>query len=113
MRAELQRKKQQATQRSGRVRAKVRGTAERPRLSVFRSNRHYYVQLINDTNANTLASASTADKGVDTVEALGKEIATQATKAGVKKAVFDRGSLAYGGNMAKLADAARAAGLDF
>jgi large subunit ribosomal protein L18 len=69
--------------------------------------------LIDDSQGRTLASASTAEASINDVESLGKEIAGRAKANNIEKAVFDRGSLAYGGNLAKLADAARSGGLDF
>lgn len=113
MRAELKNKKQQSAQRSNRVRSKIRGTAERPRLSVKRSNRYYYVQLIDDVSGKTLAQVSTSESGVKDITDLGAKIAERAKSAGIKKAVLDRGSLAYGGNLAKFAGSAREGGLDF
>ena len=106
--------------RHRRVRKKVRGTAERPRLAVFRSNKHIYAQLIDDVAGVTIASASTAEKGLTgsgaTVEAasgVGKRIGERASAAGVTAAVFDRGGFRYHGRVAALADAARDAGLEF
>ena len=104
--------------RHGRVRKKVRGTAERPRLAVFRSTKHIYVQVIDDLNGVTLASASTvADKqtGAKKVasEAVGKLIAERAKAAGIESVVFDRGGFRYHGRVAAIAEAARAAGLKF
>ena len=108
--------------RHRRVRKKVRGTAERPRLAVFRSNNHIYAQVIDDVSGKTLAAASTADasiKGaggtgnVDAAKRVGSLVAERATAAGVKKVVFDRGGFLYHGRVAALADAAREAGLEF
>lgn len=107
--------------RHRRVRKKIHGTAERPRLSVFRSNKHLAVQVIDDDAGRTLAAASTveasmrADSG-STVEAatkLGAQIAERAKSAGITKVVFDRGGFHYHGRIAALADAAREAGLEF
>ena len=99
------------------------GTAERPRLSVFRSNNHMYAQIIDDTVGNTLVSASTLEKEVSSelektnnVEAaahLGTVIAKRALDKGIKTVVFDRGGFIYQGKVAALADAAREAGLEF
>ena len=111
MRTELNHKNRQAAQRARRVRSIIRGTADRPRLSIHRSNKFYSAQVINDSTGQTLAAASTKTAG--TVEALGKEIAEKASKAGVTKVAFDRGGLAYKGNLEKLANAARENGLDF
>ena len=104
--------------RHGRVRGKVRGTAERPRLAVFRSLTHTYAQVIDDSSGRTLAYASTLGlktgrNDVGAAEAVGKEIAARATKAGISKVVFDRGGYIYHGRVKALADAARQAGLEF
>jgi large subunit ribosomal protein L18 len=103
-----------------RVRKKVRGSATRPRLSVFRSNKHVYAQLIDDVTGSTLASASTKEKGVggngSTVEAakaVGQRLGERAKAAGVTTAVFDRGGFKYHGRVAAVADGARDAGLEF
>ena len=103
------------------VRKHVRGTAERPRLSVSRSLNHMYVQVIDDLSGRTIASASTRDKGVASgatgnvaaAEAVGKSIATKAKDAGVSKVVFDRGWYRFHGRVKALADAARKEGLEF
>jgi large subunit ribosomal protein L18 len=106
--------------RHRRVRKKVRGTATRPRLAVFRSNKHIYAQLIDDVAGVTLASASTTEKGLSgsgaTVAAatgVGTRLGERAAAAGVTTAVFDRGGFRYHGRVAAVADAARAAGLEF
>ena len=106
--------------RHKRVRTKISGTAERPRLSVFRSNKGIYVQVIDDVAAKTLVSASTLDKEVKTkasnIEAakeVGELIAKRAIKAGIKTVVFDRGGYIYHGKVKALAEAAREAGLEF
>ncbi|MCR5591972.1 MAG: 50S ribosomal protein L18 [Lachnospiraceae bacterium] len=106
-----------------RMRNRYSGTAERPRLSVFRSNKHMYAQIIDDTVGNTLVSASTVEKDVatqieqtDNVEAaayLGTVIAKRALEKGIETVVFDRGGFIYQGKVAALADAAREAGLKF
>ena len=106
-----------------RVRNRFSGTAERPRLAVFRSNNHMYAQIIDDTVGNTLVSASTVQKDVkDQLEKtndvaaaayLGKVIAQKALDAGIKEVVFDRGGFIYQGKIRALADAAREAGLEF
>lgn len=113
----------QRLRRRRRVRRSIRGTSERPRLSVFRSNKHVYAQVINDDDGRTLASASTADKSLrDSVgyggnktaaEAIGTAIAQRAIAAGVNQVCFDRREYRYHGRMAALADAARKAGLSF
>ena len=113
----------QRTRRQYRVRKPLKGTAERPRLSVFRTHKHIYAQIIDDVSCTTLASASSADlqlreavgfggnKGA--AEVIGKAVAELARAAGVSKVCFDRGSFKYHGRVAALADAARAAGLEF
>ena len=105
------------------VRNRLSGTTERPRLAVFRSNNHMYAQIIDDTVGNTLVSASTVQKDVkDQLEKtndvaaaayLGKVIAQKALDAGIKEVVFDRGGFIYQGKIQALADAAREAGLEF
>jgi large subunit ribosomal protein L18 len=109
--------------RHQRVRTHVSGTAERPRLSVFRSLRHIVAQVVDDTQGRTLASASTIDPEVRTqigdlnktgqAKLVGKLLAERAQKAGVKQVVFDRGGYRYHGRVKALADASREAGLDF
>ena len=106
-----------------RMRHTLAGTAERPRLAVFRSNNHMYAQIIDDTVGNTLVSASTLDKevkadlektnNVDAAAKLGTVIAKKALDKGIKEVVFDRGGFIYAGKVAALADAAREAGLEF
>ena len=106
-----------------RVRNRFSGTAERPRLSVFRSNNHMYAQIIDDTVGNTLVSACTLEKdvkaelektnNVDAAAYLGTVIAKRAIEKGIKTVVFDRGGFIYQGKIAALADAAREAGLEF
>ncbi len=107
--------------RHARVRRKVSGTAERPRLSVFRSNKHIVAQVIDDVAGRTLAAASTVEaelrtQGTGNVAAaaeVGKLVATRAKAQGVARVVFDRGGARYHGRVAALADAAREAGLEF
>jgi len=103
-----------------RVRKIVSGTAARPRLSVFRSNKEIYTQLIDDVNGITLLAASSKDKGVDTkgtnievATAVGKLVAEKALKAGIDTVTFDRGGYLYHGRIKSLAEGARAAGLKF
>src|SRR5262245_16363477 len=104
-----------------RLRKKVSGTAQRPRLSVKRSSRHLYVQLIDDLTGQTLAAASTMEADVRAVEGdkkaksakVGELLAARAKNAGISGAVFDRGGNDYHGRVAALADAAREAGLEF
>ncbi len=104
--------------RANRTRAKIHGTAERPRLSVHISNQHITAQIINDDESKTLAYATTVGSkltGSKTEKAaeIGKEIAAKAKKAKIKTVVFDRGAKLYAGRMAALADAARKEGLEF
>ena len=106
--------------RHTRVRKTVRGTATRPRLAVFRSNRYIYAQVIDDERGFTLASASSREKdlagralSLETAEEVGKLIATRAAAAGVEAVVFDRGGFAFHGRVKALADGARQAGLEF
>ncbi|MBO4377300.1 MAG: 50S ribosomal protein L18 [Lachnospiraceae bacterium] len=106
-----------------RLRNRFSGTAERPRLAVFRSNNHMYAQIIDDTVGNTICSASTVEKdvkaelektnNVDAAAYLGTVIAKRALEKGIKEVVFDRGGFIYQGKVAALADAAREAGLQF
>lgn len=105
------------------IRNRFSGTAQRPRLAVFRSNNHMYAQIIDDTVGNTLVSASTLEKeikaelektnNVDAAAYLGTVIAKRAIEKGIKEVVFDRGGFIYQGKVAALADAAREAGLEF
>ena len=105
------------------LRNRFSGTAERPRLAVFRSNNHMYAQIIDDTVGNTLVAASTLEKdvkaelqktnNVDAAAYLGTVIAKRAIEKGIKEVVFDRGGFIYQGKIAALADAAREAGLEF
>ena len=106
-----------------RMRNRFAGTAERPRLAVFRSNNHMYAQIIDDTIGKTLVSASTTQKevkaelektnNVDAAAYLGTVIGKKAVEAGIKEVVFDRGGFIYQGKIKALADAAREAGLEF
>ncbi len=106
-------------QRALRVRSKVRGTAERPRLSVFRSNRAIWAQIIDDSKGHTLASAASVhvtEKGLsrqDQATKVGELLAERAKAAGVAQVVFDRGPYLYHGRVKALADGARQGGLDF
>ncbi len=106
--------------RHARVRGKISGTSERPRLNVFRSNKNIYAQLIDDVAGVTLASASTLDKEVsddlnktEQATAVGELIAKRAVAAGKEEVVFDRGGYLYHGRVAALAEAARDNGLKF
>ena len=113
----------QRKRRRNHVRRIVRGTAERPRLSVQRSHCHIYAQVIDDLAGRTLASASSRDKQLrgessyggnkDAAATIGKALVERALAAGVKQVAFDRGSYQYHGRIAALADAAREAGLSF
>src|SRR6266852_1752171 len=104
-----------------RIRRKLSGTAERPRLAVFRSVAHIYAQVIDDSQGATLVSASSVDKAdkikkggnVAAAKSIGKLVAERATQKGIKQVVFDRGGYQYHGRVKALADAARAAGLEF
>lgn len=107
--------------RHARVRSKLTGTESRPRLNVFRSNKHIYAQLIDDANGVTVASASTLDKDVnvegtkntDAAKLVGELIAKRAVEKGYTEIVFDRGGYLYHGRIKALADAARENGLQF
>lgn len=109
--------------RHERVRKKLYGTSERPRLSVFRSLKHIYAQVIDDTQGRTLVSASTLDAEVRTeiqgktktgqAEVVGEVLARRAQSAGIQQVVFDRGGYRYHGRVKSLAEAARKAGLEF
>jgi large subunit ribosomal protein L18 len=99
------------------VRKKVLGTAERPRLAVYRSNRHIYAQLIDDLAGRTLASASTLADGKgdpkERAKTVGTELASKAKDAGIARAVFDRGGFKYHGRIQAVAEGAREGGLEF
>jgi large subunit ribosomal protein L18 len=107
--------------RHARLRKKIEGTADRPRLVVNRSSRHIHVQLVNDLNGTTLAAASSIEADVRGVDGdkkahskrVGQLIAERAKAAGIETVVFDRGGYTYGGRLAALADAAREGGLKF
>lgn len=111
------------SRRHARVRKHVHGTAERPRLNVFRSTSHIYAQIIDDVSHRTLAAASTLDPSIkseinhggniEAAKAVGKLIAERALEAGIVTVVFDRGGYMYHGRVAALAEAAREAGLSF
>jgi large subunit ribosomal protein L18 len=100
-----------------RIRRKLAGTAERPRLNVYRSLNHIYAQVIDDQKGETLVSASTIKMktggNIASAKEIGKSVAELAVKQGIKKVVFDRGGYLYHGRIKALADAARAAGLEF
>ncbi|MGN8224984.1 MULTISPECIES: 50S ribosomal protein L18 [unclassified Gracilimonas] len=95
-----------------RIRSTIKGTAERPRLSVFKSNKYTYLQLVNDLDGVTLA-ASKADTGVDNAKEAGSEIAKLAQDKGINKVVFDRSGYKYHGIVKAAAEGARDGGLDF
>jgi large subunit ribosomal protein L18 len=119
-------KNQTRTKIHTRIRKKIAGTTERPRLSIYRSVSHVYAQVIDDSRGVTLASAGTVEKGkgqkgetrptggnVASAKEVGKLIAERAKEKGIKKVVFDRGGYLYHGRVKALADAAREAGLEF
>jgi large subunit ribosomal protein L18 len=104
-----------------RIRKKLRGTTERPRLTVFRSTAHIYAQVIDDTKGVTLVAASSTEKAAEkktggnlaAAKEIGKRVAERAKENGINKVVFDRGGYIYHGRVKALADAAREAGLEF
>jgi large subunit ribosomal protein L18 len=104
--------------RHRRVRKKISGTATRPRLAVYRSNRHIYAQVIDDVDGRTLAASSTLAEGVsggdptERAKAVGKTVAEKAKQAGVSSVVFDRGGFKFHGKVRAVAEGAREAGLD-
>ncbi|CDF58872.1 50S ribosomal protein L18 [Thermobrachium celere] len=114
---------EQRKRRHLRVRKKVYGTAERPRLNVYRSEKHIYAQIINDDLGVTLVAASSLDKELkgklscgsnkEAARVVGELVAKRALEKGIKKVVFDRGGYIYHGRVKELAEAAREAGLDF
>ena len=110
----------QRIKRHNRVRGKISGTAERPRLSVFRSENNIYAQIIDDVAGNTLCSASTVEKGFEgnggnceAAKRIGSVIAERALKKGIEEVVFDRGGNIYHGRVKALAEGAREGGLKF
>jgi large subunit ribosomal protein L18 len=121
--AQQKRIQERRERRKFRVRNAVRGTPERPRLSVFRSSKHIYAQLIDDQSGQTLAAASSCGKDVakdlpyggniKAAKTVGKKLADAAKAKGISKAAFDRGSYRYHGRVKALADAAREGGLQF
>ena len=113
-------KKQIRTRVHKRIRRKLAGSSERPRLAVFRSIAHIYAQVIDDSRGQTLVSASSVDKSgktgggnVAAAKAIGKLVAERAKEKGIKRVVFDRGGYLYHGRVKALAEAAREAGLEF
>ena len=123
MQKEQKLKMKRRLRRRNHVRRRVRGTPERPRLTVFRSSKHIYAQVIDDLKGETLASASSLEKelrdagktgaDIDAAKAVGKLLAERAVQKGVKEVVFDRGGYLYHGRVKALADAARESGLSF
>lgn len=117
--AKLQSRNDVRLKRHARVRTKISGTPECPRLNVFRSNAHIHAQIIDDVNGVTLASASSVDmkiengSNIDAATKVGTEIAKRAVDKKIKKVVFDRGGYVYHGRVKALAQAAREAGLEF
>ena len=119
--AALDKKIEQKERRKRRVRAKIAGTSDRPRLSVFRSSQHIYAQVISADGNKVLASASTLDKelrdgatgNIDAATKVGKLVAERAKAAGVSQVAFDRSGFKYHGRVKALADAAREGGLEF
>ena len=113
-------RKNARSRRHTRVRKRVRGTAERPRLAIYRSNKYIYAQVINDVEGRTLAAASSQEKdlrsgslNIDAASKVGTLVATRAKDAGVSAVVFDRGGYKFHGKVKALADAAREEGLEF
>lgn len=116
----LQKKHQNMSQRKNRVRSRIQGTTDRPRLSVFVSKQHVSAQLIDDTKQHTIANATTVGKGdklkgtmTEKAELIGQEIAKKGKKSKVSSVVFDRNGRLYHGRIKALADAARKEGLEF
>ena len=110
----------QRIKRHNRVRGKISGTAERPRLSVFRSENNIYAQIIDDVAGNTLVAASSVEKGfegnggnIDAAKKIGKLVAERALQKGIEEVVFDRGGYIYHGRVMALAEGAREGGLKF
>jgi large subunit ribosomal protein L18 len=120
MSVSAQNKREARVRRHNRVRKKVHGTTERPRLAVYRSNRHISAQVIDDTTGRTIAAASTVEADLrgdatgnkDAATKVGRLVAERAKAAGVERVVFDRGGFLYHGRVAAVADAAREAGLE-
>lgn len=112
-------KNEERTRRHARVRTKISGTPERPRLNVFRSNAHIHAQIIDDVNGKTLVAASSVEMklanggNVEAAKAVGAEVAKRALEANITEVVFDRGGYVYHGRVQALAEAAREAGLKF
>ncbi len=119
MKSQTKEKRTLATRRAARARARTRGSSERPRLSVFRSSKHIYAQIINDLTGKTLAAAddtalkTVGKKPVEIAHAVGLAIAEKAKSVGITSVVFDRGAYRYHGRVAAIADGAREGGLNF
>jgi large subunit ribosomal protein L18 len=120
----VQRKRERRERAHQRVRVRVKGTAERPRLSIYKSVKYIYAQVIDDDRGHTLAQASSADPDIrqrltgagsnkDAAKVVGEVVAERAKEKGIEKVVFDRGGYIYHGNVKVLADAAREKGLQF
>ena len=120
----VQRKRERRERAHQRVRVRVKGTAERPRLSIYKSVKYIYAQVIDDVRGHTLAQASSADADIrqrltgagsnkDAAKVVGELVAERAKQKGIEKVVFDRGGYIYHGNVKVLADAAREKGLQF
>jgi len=114
----IKKMRDQAKRRAFRTRAKIHGTAERPRLTVFRSLKHITAQVIDDTKGRTLAASSdlkldAKKTGMELAILVGKDVAEKAKAAGISAVIFDKGSFRYHGRIKALADAAREAGLQF
>ena len=115
-----QKKMQRRIRRKKHVRKVVSGTGDRPRLTVFRSNKNIYAQIVDDAQGQTLVSASSREKdqstvggNIDAAKAVGEALAAKAVGQGIKKVVFDRNGYPYHGRVRELADAARKGGLEF
>lgn len=116
-------RKEQTRRRHQKVRLTIKGTSDCPRLAVYRSTKHIYAQIIDDTKGETIVSASTVDKdlreslkhggNIESAKVIGKALAQKALKKKIKEVLFDRGGFLYHGRVAALADAAREAGLEF
>lgn len=116
----MKNKRLQRKIRHSRIRKRLVGTSEAPRLSIFRSNKHIYAQLIDDTKSQTIVSASSAgestkekSKNLEKAKNIGKTLAQKAAKKNIKKVIFDRGGYKFHGRIKSLAEGAREGGLDF
>jgi large subunit ribosomal protein L18 len=116
-------RKEARVKRHMRIRRRMTGSSDRPRLCIYRSNKHIYAQIVDDSQAHTLVSASSLDSeltdklkktwNIDSAEAVGELVAKRAIKKGIQSVVFDRGGYIYHGRVAAVADAARKSGLEF